>query len=107
MRFEDGRTGKVAATLKIVDAPSFAEAKRSRVMAGPRRRRASSSTSHISLRFGGVEALADISFDVSEHEIRAIIGPNGAGKSSMLNCINGLYQPQEGSIRCAGRPSGT
>ncbi|MEO8753297.1 MAG: ATP-binding cassette domain-containing protein, partial [Casimicrobiaceae bacterium] len=43
----------------------------------------------ISLSFGGVKALTDISFDVKEHEIRAIIGPNGAGKSSMLNVING------------------
>ena len=46
---------------------------------------------NISLRFGGVKALTDISFNVLEHEIRAIIGPNGAGKSSMLNCINGVY----------------
>ena len=49
---------------------------------------------HISLRFGGVNALADISFNVRENEVRAIIGPNGAGKSSMLNCINGVYTPQ-------------
>jgi len=53
---------------------------------------------NISLRFGGVKALTDVTFDVCEHEIRAIIGPNGAGKSSMLNCINGVYQPQAGSI---------
>ncbi len=58
---------------------------------------------NISLRFGGVKALTDISFDVREHEIRAIIGPNGAGKSSMLNCINGVYQPQEGSIAFKGK----
>jgi branched-chain amino acid transport system ATP-binding protein len=57
----------------------------------------------IHLRFGGVTALSGISFDVREHEIRAIIGPNGAGKSSMLNCINGLYQPQEGSIQLRGK----
>ncbi|KQP11577.1 ABC transporter ATP-binding protein [Pseudorhodoferax sp. Leaf265] len=57
---------------------------------------------NISLRFGGVKALTDISFDVREHEIRAIIGPNGAGKSSMLNCINGVYAPQEGSITFRG-----
>ena len=48
---------------------------------------------NISLAFGGVKALTDISFDVCEHEVRAIIGPNGAGKSSMLNCINGVYTP--------------
>ncbi len=53
---------------------------------------------NISLRFGGVKALTDISFDVREHEIRAIIGPNGAGKSSMLNVINGVYHPQEGKV---------
>ena len=58
---------------------------------------------NISLRFGGVKALSDITFDVREHEIRAIIGPNGAGKSSMLNCINGVYQPQQGSISLRGR----
>jgi branched-chain amino acid transport system ATP-binding protein len=58
---------------------------------------------NISLRFGGVKALSDITFDVREHEIRAIIGPNGAGKSSMLNCINGVYQPQDGSISLRGR----
>jgi branched-chain amino acid transport system ATP-binding protein len=58
---------------------------------------------HISLRFGGVKALTDISFDVREHEIRAIIGPNGAGKSSMLNVINGVYQPQEGQITFRGK----
>ncbi len=58
---------------------------------------------NISLAFGGVKALTDISFDVREHEIRAIIGPNGAGKSSMLNCINGVYQPQQGSINFRGQ----
>ena len=58
---------------------------------------------NISLRFGGVKALTDISFNVKEHEIRAIIGPNGAGKSSMLNCINGVYVPQEGSITFRGQ----
>ena len=58
---------------------------------------------NISLAFGGVKALSDISFDVREHEIRAIIGPNGAGKSSMLNCINGVYQPQQGSITFRGK----
>ena len=58
---------------------------------------------NISLAFGGVKALTDISFDVREHEIRAIIGPNGAGKSSMLNCINGVYQPQQGEITLRGR----
>ncbi|UCG98860.1 MAG: ABC transporter ATP-binding protein [Burkholderiales bacterium] len=53
---------------------------------------------NISLSFGGVKALTDVSFDVREHEVRAIIGPNGAGKSSMLNVINGVYTPQHGRI---------
>jgi branched-chain amino acid transport system ATP-binding protein len=56
----------------------------------------------VSLRFGGVKALTNISFNVLEHEIRAIIGPNGAGKSSMLNVINGVYRPQEGTIKMRG-----
>ncbi len=56
----------------------------------------------ISLSFGGVKALTAISFDVREHEIRAIIGPNGAGKSSMLNVINGVYFPQQGTITFRG-----
>jgi len=56
----------------------------------------------ISLSFGGVKALTDISFDVREHEIRAIIGPNGAGKSSMLNVINGVYRPQQGEVILRG-----
>jgi len=53
---------------------------------------------NITLRFGGVTAIKDISFDIREGEIRAIIGPNGAGKSSMLNVISGFYVPQEGEI---------
>lgn len=58
----------------------------------------------ISISFGGVKALDDVSFDVREHEILAIIGPNGAGKSSMLNCINGFYHPQDGTITFKGNP---
>ena len=60
------------------------------------------SVKDISLRFGGVRALTDVSFDIHEGEIFAIIGPNGAGKSSMLNCINGFYHPQEGTIAFKG-----
>jgi len=56
----------------------------------------------ISLRFGGVTALNDVSFDIRRGEIRAIIGPNGAGKTSMLNVINGFYHPQRGAIRFHG-----
>jgi branched-chain amino acid transport system ATP-binding protein len=52
----------------------------------------------VSLSFGGVRALTDVSFDIRKGEIRAIIGPNGAGKTSMLNVINGFYHPQQGRI---------
>ncbi|WXL24821.1 ABC transporter ATP-binding protein [Ectopseudomonas mendocina] len=56
----------------------------------------------ISLSFKGVKAISDISFAVAEGEICALIGPNGAGKSSLLNVINGVYQPQQGVIRFDG-----
>src|SRR5881396_1527050 len=56
----------------------------------------------VSLAFGGVKALRDVSFDIRKGEIRAIIGPNGAGKTSMLNVINGFYHPQEGVITFKG-----
>ena len=58
---------------------------------------------NITLRFGGVEAIKDISFDIREGEIRAIIGPNGAGKSSMLNVISGFYVPQDGEVWFRGQ----
>jgi len=57
---------------------------------------------HISLSFGGVRALSDISLEIREREILAIIGPNGAGKTSMLNVINGFYHPQHGTISFKG-----
>ncbi|MGR3553686.1 ATP-binding cassette domain-containing protein, partial [Paracoccus sp. (in: a-proteobacteria)] len=57
----------------------------------------------ITLRFGGVVAIKEISFDIREGEIRAIIGPNGAGKSSMLNVISGFYHPQDGEVWFKGR----
>ncbi len=58
---------------------------------------------NISLSFGGVKALTDISFDIQEGEIRSIIGPNGAGKSSMLNVISGFYHPQIGEVWFKGK----
>lgn len=57
---------------------------------------------NISLSFGGVKAITDVSFDILKGEVRAIIGPNGAGKTSMLNVINGFYHPQEGTITFRG-----
>lgn len=56
------------------------------------------SVENVTLRFGGVKAITDVSFDIKKGEVRAIIGPNGAGKTSMLNVINGFYHPQEGRI---------
>ena len=56
----------------------------------------------ISLRFGGVSALEDVTFDVTDNELFAIIGPNGAGKTSIFNCLNAVYRPQSGSIRFDG-----
>ncbi len=101
VKFEDGRTGMVAADLRIDDA-QHVPARRG---AAPRHRAGDVvlQLDDISLSFGGVKALTDISFDVREHEIRAIIGPNGAGKSSMLNVINGVYRPQQGTITFRGR----
>jgi branched-chain amino acid transport system ATP-binding protein len=58
---------------------------------------------NVSLSFGGVKAIRDVSFDIRKGEIRAIIGPNGAGKTSMLNVINGFYHPQEGTITFKGK----
>ena len=54
--------------------------------------------SDVTLRFGGVTALEEVSFSVKSKELFAIIGPNGAGKTSIFNCINGVYKPQNGSI---------
>ena len=58
---------------------------------------------NVSLSFGGVRAITDVSFDIRKSEIRAIIGPNGAGKTSMLNVINGFYHPQQGRISFHGK----
>ena len=57
----------------------------------------------LSLHFGGVHALAEVSLDIRDNEILAIIGPNGAGKTALLNCINGFYKPQEGEIYYEGQ----
>jgi branched-chain amino acid transport system ATP-binding protein len=59
---------------------------------------------NVSLAFGGVQALTEVSFDIRKGEIRAIIGPNGAGKTSMLNVINGFYHPDRGTIVFKGEP---
>jgi branched-chain amino acid transport system ATP-binding protein len=58
---------------------------------------------NLSLSFGGVKALTDLSLDIRNNEILAIIGPNGAGKTALLNCINGFYKPQKGEIYYDGQ----
>ena len=58
---------------------------------------------NLSLSFGGVKALTDISLEIKDREILAIIGPNGAGKTCLLNCINGFYKPQQGEVYFEGR----
>ena len=60
---------------------------------------------NVSLKFGGVQALKEISFDIDEGSLFAIIGPNGAGKTSILNCINGRYKPSSGNINIFGEDS--
>ncbi len=58
---------------------------------------------NLSLSFGGVKSLTDVSLDVRDNEILAIIGPNGAGKTCLLNCISGFYKPQKGEIYYEGK----
>jgi len=90
----------------VHEPPADAAAPAAAAPPGTRRRRTGDvllEAKNISLAFGGVRALSDVGFDVREHEVRAIIGPNGAGKSSLLNCINGVYQPQQGTIALRGR----
>ena len=116
--FEDGRTGVISARLKIRDVKTFparrngaARNKRPRSARHEpvRTRRAGASqetllaVENVSLSFGGVKAITDVSFDIKRGEIRAIIGPNGAGKTSMLNVINGFYHPQLGRIAFKGQ----
>ena len=59
---------------------------------------------HVTLRFGGVTSLNDVSLQMFRGEILAVIGPNGAGKTSLFNSLTGVYTPQEGSITLVGSP---
>ena len=56
----------------------------------------------VSLNFGGVQALSNVSFDIEEGSLFAIIGPNGAGKTSIFNCISGIYKPTTGIVKYKG-----
>ena len=76
---------------------------RPRASSAPEAREVLLAIENVSLSFGGVKAIRDVSFDIRKGEIRAIIGPNGAGKTSMLNVVNGFYHPQEGTITYKGR----
>ena len=53
---------------------------------------------HLTMRFGGLVAVEDLSFSARQREITALIGPNGAGKTTVFNCITGFYKPSEGRI---------
>ncbi len=81
-------------TMKAADPASRARSKHGEVML---------TVENVVMRFGGVTAIKDVSFDIRKGEVRAIIGPNGAGKTSMLNVINGFYHPQEGVITFKGQ----
>lgn len=61
---------------------------------------------HLSMKFGGLVAIGDLSFEARRGEITALIGPNGAGKTTVFNCITGFYKPTEGMIRFTGRAGG-
>ena len=61
------------------------------------------SVEHLSMKFGGLVAIGDLSFEAARGQITALIGPNGAGKTTVFNCITGFYKPTEGMIRLAGR----
>ena len=117
MTFEDGHTGKIKAEMAIRDLALGGGAgvagrgiawgtgvePASRSGAVRRFDEVLLEVRGITLRFGGVSALSDVSFDIRKGEIRSIIGPNGAGKSSMLNVINGFYRAQQGTIIHKGR----
>ncbi|HSB51036.1 MAG TPA: ABC transporter ATP-binding protein [Dissulfurispiraceae bacterium] len=62
------------------------------------------SVQKVSKRFGGLQAVQDVSFDVGEGSIKALIGPNGAGKTTLFNLISGMLTPDSGSIRFHGKP---
>ena len=104
--YEDGRKGKLVGSSRIVDMPIYPRDERSARRMSENQTVAAGepllSLQHVSLSFGGVKAISDVSFDIRKGEIRAIIGPNGAGKTSMLNVINGFYQPQLGRILFRG-----
>jgi len=57
---------------------------------------------HLSISFGGIKALQNISFTMNKGEIFSVIGPNGAGKTTLFNCISGLYKPNQGNIQFKG-----
>ena len=69
----------------------------------PDKRAVTASIKELSLSFGGVSVLSDVSLDIFEKEILALIGPNGAGKTSLVNCISGFYRPERGEVFFQGQ----
>ena len=76
-------------------------------MAGVDERSACSRVDHLTMRFGGLVAIGDLSFTAGRNDITALIGPNGAGKTTVFNCITGFYKPTEGHDRACAIADGT
>jgi len=83
----------------VVDSATHANA----IQTTPETRAVKIRVDNLSLSFGGVKALSEVSVEVRENEILAVIGPNGAGKTCLLNCISGFYHPQKGGIFYEGQ----
>ena len=96
------RTDRVTAARRLTDTPLAADLPKTAVAAESSAPLLS--IKGLSVRFGGIVALNDVSFDVKAGQICGLIGPNGAGKTTLLNCLSRLYQAGSGTIDFAGEP---